>query len=142
VTTYVENPKAAAATRDTKPRLDLLEHEADVQIAEALATGADKYGTANYLDVPIKARVYGGAIRRHVGAWLSGEDDDPESGLSHLAHVGANVHVLLATIAGGEFVDDRGPVERTPEQEQRSSASNGYVEAGHYSPPRAEGHMA
>jgi hypothetical protein len=122
-----DNPKSVAATRDQKPRLDLLEHEADVRIAEALATGADKYGRRNYMEVETLMSTYGAAIRRHVGAWLAGEDDDPESGLGHIAHVGANVHVMLAAIANGTMRDDRGPAPRTSEQEERSERSNGGV---------------
>jgi hypothetical protein len=118
------NPKDAAAMRDNKPRLDLLEHCAEVAIAEAMHTGAVKYGTGNYRTIPILARVYGAAIKRHVGAWLEGEDLDPESGLSHLAHIGANVHVLFGALDAGAFVDDRGPAERSEEQEERSAASN------------------
>lgn len=118
------NPKDMAATRDGKPRLDLLEHVAEVEIAKAIGTGADKYGVGNYRTIPILARVYGAAMRRHIGAWLDGQDMDPESGLSHLAHIGANVHVLLAAIESGTFVDNRGPARRTAEQDDRSARSN------------------
>lgn len=119
-----ENPKAAAATRDQKPPLELLEHAADVEIARALKTGAVKYGQKNYHEVEIFAGTYGGAVRRHIGAWLDGEDIDPESGLSHIAMIGANVHVLLGAMAAGTFRDNRGPQPRTPEQQERSAASN------------------
>jgi hypothetical protein len=105
----MDNPKAARATRDEKSPLDLLEHAADLEVARALQTGAVKYGKKNYRTIPIFASTYGAALRRHVGAWLSGEDLDPESGLSHLAHVGANLHVLYGAIESGTFVDDRGP---------------------------------
>jgi hypothetical protein len=118
------NPKDAAATRDKKPRLDLLEHCADIEIAAALLTGAAKYGVGNYRTIPIAARVYGAAIKRHVGAWLEGQELDPESGLSHLAHIGANVHVLFGALDAGTLQDDRGPAVRSEDQEARSSASN------------------
>lgn len=119
------NPKATAATRDQKPPLHLLEHAADVEIARALATGAKKYGERNYQTIPISASVYAGAIRRHVGAWLDGEDVDPESGINHLAHVGANVHVLLDALKRGNFKDDRGPGEQTQAQRSNEIKSNG-----------------
>lgn len=105
-----ENPKQLAAVRDDKPPLDLLEHPADCEIARALQTGAVKYGRKNFRAVgKINASTYGAAIRRHVGAWLNGEDLDPESGLSHLAHVGACVHVVFAAMEARTYVDDRGP---------------------------------
>lgn len=104
------NPKELAATRDSKPPLDLLEHPAEIEIARALATGAHKYGKKNFRAIgSIKASVYGGAVRRHIGAWLNGEDIDPDSGLSHLAHVGACIHVLFGSMEAERFEDDRGP---------------------------------
>lgn len=119
------NPKELAATRDKKAPLHLLEYAADCEIAAALSHGARKYGRKNFQQTPILANVYGGAIRRHVGAWLTGEDIDPESGLSHLAHIGANVHVLLSAMAHRTFVDDRGPEEQSEVQARMSAASNG-----------------
>lgn len=118
------NPKDLAATRDKKPPLDLLEYAADVEISQVMQHGADKYGRKNYQTLPIMATVYGGAIRRHVGQWLDGQDTDTDSGLSHLAHIGANIHVLLAAMAAEKFVDDRGPAPRSDEQETRGAASN------------------
>lgn len=119
-----DNPKARAATRDSKVPLDLLEHCADLEIAKAIHTGAVKYGRQNYRTIPIFASTYGAALRRHVGAWVAGEDDDPESGLSHLAHIGANLHVLFGAMEAGTFQDDRGPQLRTAVQEELSTASN------------------
>lgn len=108
------NPKELAAARDAKPPLDLLEMPAEIEIARVLATGAAKYGRKNFRHGgAINASVYGAAIRRHIGAWLNGEDEDPDSGLSHLAHVGACVHVLFASMEAGTYVDDRGPAPPT-----------------------------
>ena len=101
------NPKEREAQQRNKVPLDLLEPAADEVIALALASGAEKYGLRNFTQTPIKARVYIGAIRRHTTAWLAGEDADPNSGLSHLAHIGASVHVVLAAMEAGQFVDDR-----------------------------------
>jgi hypothetical protein len=103
------NPKEAEARALGKTRLDLLEPVAEKQIAEALSNGADRHGLRNFTQSPIAARVYIAAIRRHVDAWLAGEDNAEDSGLHHLAHVGANVHVVLAAIEAGTFIDDRQP---------------------------------
>jgi hypothetical protein len=102
-----KNPKDEAAHSLDKTRLDLLEPVADEQIARALAFGADKYGIRNFTQTPIEARVYVAALRRHIDAWLNGRDIDRDSGLHPLAHVGANVHVVLAAIEAGTFIDDR-----------------------------------
>ena len=101
------NPKEVAAEKEGKVPLDLLEPAADREIALAMAFGAAKYGIRNYVETPINARVYVAAIRRHVAAWLEGEEVAADSGLHHLAHVGANVHVVMAAMKAGTFVDDR-----------------------------------
>jgi hypothetical protein len=119
-----QNPKDLAATRDKKPKLSLLEHVANIAIARVMETGAIKYGRGNFRQIPIMATVYGDALGRHIGAWLAGEDLDPDSGISHIAHIGANVHVLLAAMDAGTFTDDRGPAPRTDEQQVLSDASN------------------
>lgn len=99
------NPKTLAGA--VKAPLHLLEYAADVEIAKALADGALKYGRKNYLHGAIPATVYGGALRRHVGLWLAGEDNAEDSGIHHLAHVGAGIHIVFAALANGNFVDDR-----------------------------------
>jgi hypothetical protein len=101
------NPKAVAARSAGKPRLDLLEPVAEREIARALADGADKYGIRNYAEVPVHARVYVAALKRHIDAYLEGEDYAEDSGVHHLGHVGANVHIVLGALAAGTLVDDR-----------------------------------
>lgn len=105
------NPKDAAAAADERCPLDLLEPAADEQIARALANGRDKYGLRNFTapDNQISYRVYLAAIRRHINELLRYEDVADDSGLHHLAHIGANVHVVLAAIEAGTLVDDRDP---------------------------------
>jgi hypothetical protein len=125
-----QNPKAAQATRDGKVPLDLIEYAAEVEIAKAMHTGAVKYGRRNYRTIEIHATTYIAALKRHIGAWASGEDLDPESGLSHLAHIGANVNVLLGAIDAGTFHDDRAPATRSKIQELQSQRSNAQHSGG------------
>src|SRR5690242_16712138 len=99
------NPKAAVGA--TKAPLDYLEPAADEEIAKALKFGADKYGARNFTQTPIDARTYVAAMRRHITAWLEGEDCAEDSGVHHLGHIGANVHVALAAMRAGTFVDNR-----------------------------------
>jgi hypothetical protein len=104
------NPKELAAIHDGRAPLELLELVAERQIAFALGEGAKKYGKKNFRCVgSIKASVYGTAIIHHVMQWLHEGDIDTDSGLHHLAKVGACVHVVLAAIDAGTFEDDRGP---------------------------------
>lgn len=109
--TNAENPKDAQARQLGKIPLDLLEPAANREIAKVMKHGADKYGRRNFLQVPIQLRVYVAATMRHVQAVLDGEDIDPDSGLSHWAHVGACANVVLAALDAGTFVDDRETLE-------------------------------
>ncbi len=98
---------AQGAGATPKPPLHLLEPRANEQIALALAHGAEKYNRRDYMrtdDHRLPMSDYVGRLRRHIDAWDSGEDTDPDSGLSHIAHIGANAHVLLS---GASFADDR-----------------------------------
>ena len=53
---------------------------------EILTFGAEKYEPNNWKYVPDSKRRYFDAMQRHVWAWKSGEQNDPESGKHHLAH--------------------------------------------------------
>lgn len=77
-----------------KPRLDLLSFPALEEIANVMAFGAQKYGEHNWRKGMKWSRLIAGALR-HLFTWASGEDKDPESGLSHLAHLGCCVMFLL-----------------------------------------------
>jgi hypothetical protein len=44
---------------------------------------------------------------RHLTAWSMGENTDPETGLSHLAHAACNMLFLLAYEIRGIGNDDR-----------------------------------
>lgn len=118
------NPKQAMATRDQKLPLHLLEPTANAQIAQVLDHGAFKYGRRNFYKTPILANVYIGAVRRHIDALHEGQDLDPDTALSHWAHIGANVHVMLAAIKAGTYVDDTGPEDQSEVQARMSEASN------------------
>lgn len=102
------NPKELAAAADGKAPLEYLEAVCNPGEARVLKGGAGRHGLRNYTVSPIRAQVYVGALRRHIDAWASGEDTDPDSGESHLSHIRANVAVLQAAMAAGTFVDDRG----------------------------------
>jgi len=60
-----------------------------------LTLGAKKYGDRNWERGIAYSRVHG-ALLRHSLAWFGGEDCDPETGLSHMAHCAANALFLLS----------------------------------------------
>lgn len=91
-----------------KPRMDLLPSEALEEIAKVLAFGADKYSDWNWAKGFKWSRLYGATLR-HLYAHIKGESKDPETGISHLAHAGANVLFLIYHELHRVGEDDRHP---------------------------------
>lgn len=91
-----------------KPRLDLIPPEVVLALGVVLTYGAAKYRDNNWrANGGMRwGRVYA-AMQRHLLAWQSGEDLDPESGLPHLAHALTNLTFLLSFAHHGMGVDDR-----------------------------------
>lgn len=99
---------------DEKPRYDLIPAEALEEMAKVLSKGAEKYAPRNWeYGVPY-SKYYRAAIG-HLNKWKMGQDSDPETGLSHLAHAGCCVLFLLTFVQRdmGEF-DDRELVKLPP----------------------------
>ena len=99
------NPKDAIGT--TKLPLHLWPETATALGCLGLLDGALKYGRANWRHAGVRASVYVDACRRHMAAWFEGEDDDPDSGLPHLAHALACLAIVVDAEAAGMLVDDR-----------------------------------
>jgi hypothetical protein len=90
----------------SNPPLDLLPLAAMEEIAEVLAFDANKYGAYNWARGARWGR-YFAALLRHTWAWWRGEDRDPETGKSHLAHAGACLLFLMEYQRNGWGTDDR-----------------------------------
>jgi hypothetical protein len=103
-----QNPKHIQALKEGKTPLEhLVGGKVDAAEARVLAHGAGKYGVRNWRKDPILLKTYVGAIRRHLNAWADGEDLDPDSGESHLAHIRACCAVALDAMNQGTAQDDR-----------------------------------
>lgn len=89
-----------------KARMSLLPNDPLVMIAEVLGFGADKYAAHNWRKGFDQSRLLDAALR-HIFAYSDGEDLDPESGLSHIAHAGCCLVFLLDQIKKGTGNDDR-----------------------------------
>lgn len=89
-----------------KPRYDLVPPDALDEIVKVLTFGAAKYEDRNW-EKGVRWGRYFGACMRHLWAYWRGEETDPDSGLSHLAHAGCCVFFLLAYELRGIGVDDR-----------------------------------
>jgi hypothetical protein len=86
--------------------LNLLSTEAMNQTAAVLAFGAQKYAEHNWRKGFAWSRPLAAAMR-HLTAFNDGEDKDPESGLSHLAHAACCIMFLLEFEKTHRYLDDR-----------------------------------
>lgn len=91
---------------DGKPRMDLLPPEALREIADVLALGAQKYDAHNWRKGFAYSRLLAAALR-HVFSWAGGENKDPESGKSHLAHAACCLMFLITFEQTRTGTDDR-----------------------------------
>lgn len=69
-----------------KPRFDLTPPLAWLELAKVLTFGAKKYSPNNWKKIENIEERYTAAALRHIQAFMSGEIEDEESGLHHLAH--------------------------------------------------------
>lgn len=77
--------KVAVKHDQGKPDFSLLPSAALEEVVKVWTFGEDKYGSFNWAKGFSWRRPIAAALR-HIFAWLKGEDLDPESGISHLAH--------------------------------------------------------
>ena len=123
-----------------KPRMDLLDAYALIETAKVMTFGASKYEDHNWR----KGMKYGrfiAALLRHIFAFMRGEDNDPETGLSHIAHAMCCCMFLLWTVKHRPDLDDRW--KGTPQEKRESNKyyelmgdapfipSPGYTPGGH-----------
>ena len=73
----------------------------------ALMDGARKYGPYNWRDKKVVARIYVDACKRHLDAWLEGQETAEDSGVHHLGHARACLAILLDAQETGNLIDDR-----------------------------------
>ena len=69
-----------------KPRMNLLPPKAIVEISKVLTFGAAKYDAENWRKLDDLQNRYTAGALRHIFAHMDGEELDPETNLSHLAH--------------------------------------------------------
>jgi len=104
--TIVEDP-VTGGKKGRKPEVaSLIPLDSVLEIGTVYEYGSRKYSSHNW------RRGYPwswsfDALVRHLFAWWSGEDKDPESGLSHLAHAGFHVLSLMWYQRNGRGTDDR-----------------------------------
>ena len=85
---------------------DLLPAPALFAIAEVFNYGAKKYAAHNWRKGYEWSLNYA-AMQRHLWAFWNGENNDPESGLPHLAHAGFHTMALLTFMEEHPEFDNR-----------------------------------
>lgn len=78
----------------TKPRMALVPASLGISAARALTYGAKKYKPNNWKKAET-IEDYISAFQRHFDAWREGEENETDSGLSHLDHLAANLAFLI-----------------------------------------------
>lgn len=89
-----------------KPPISLLDRDFLEGAAQVMAFGANKYDRYNWT-LGIKYSRLIDAAMRHIIAYYSGEDIDPESGLPHIDHAAANLNMLRGMMRLHPEMDDR-----------------------------------
>lgn len=111
--TALANPKQAYG--DKKPPVHLIHGIAQLHESAALHSGRRKYGENNYLETPVEAMTYVGAICRHLTQWVAGERVDQKELVHHLGAIRACCNILLTTEATGMLIDNRPTVSGSGE---------------------------
>jgi hypothetical protein len=89
-----------------KLRMELIDPVVPQALASILTFGANKYGAWNWSKGFEWSRVYG-ALQRHLTDWYNGEDNDPETGESHLHSALCNLAFLISHETRKLGSDDR-----------------------------------
>jgi len=87
-----KTPKTVGADRynEGKPQLSLIDPNILYALARVLEFGCTKYEIDNWKKGQERKKIMD-SLLRHTVALMSGENKDPESGLSHGAHIAANI---------------------------------------------------
>jgi len=115
------NPKDAIGAK--KAPLGVVPPALMIGAAEAMQTGAAKYGPFNYRENKVQAVIYYEAILRHLFAWFDGQELAEDTNVHHLRHVAAGVGILLDALAEGNLIDNRpvkGPAADMLREQDRS----------------------
>jgi hypothetical protein len=95
-----------------KPMLALLPFTALEEVGKVLTYGASKYDPHNWRAGMAWSRLISACLR-HIFAFVRGEDRDPETGLSHLAHATCCLLFLLEFTFSKQEFDDRFKSEKS-----------------------------
>ena len=89
-----------------KLQWSLVTQSALTPMVRVLMFGAEKYDAHNWMK-GLSIREICESLKRHLDAFMEGEDDCPESGLSHIGHIQCNALFLSWMMAHRPDLDDR-----------------------------------
>ena len=92
----------------------------------------EQYGAFNWRRTGVCASTYVNAIMRHLNAWRDGEDLDPESGFSHLAHIACSCNILMDAAKVGKLQDDRNKLPANGEAKEYSLRVGEFMSVGEF----------
>jgi hypothetical protein len=104
----VTDPKTGGQKGRKPDQLGAVDPVALLELARLAGAGAEKYSRYNYLkgfDWSLSVD----ALFRHLLAWLSGQDRDPETGVLHTTAVAWHAHCLTSFQLRKLGTDDRAP---------------------------------
>jgi hypothetical protein len=90
-----------------KPSMHFIPPAAIILESIVAALGAKKYGAFNWRTQPVNATTYTDAIFRHLSEYLDGDEVDPESKVTVLAHIRSCCAILIDAELNGVLIDDR-----------------------------------
>jgi hypothetical protein len=89
-----------------KPRWSLVPQSALLPMVEVLEFGAQKYAAWNWTK-GLSITEICESMKRHLDAFMEGEDNDKESGISHVGHIQCNALFLAWMLQHRPDMDDR-----------------------------------
>lgn len=92
---------------DGKPPLAWLPWDGIKEVALVQAYGHSKYKDFNNYRKGMEVSRNLSCAMRHIGAYMEGEDMDPESKRSHLAHAACRILFVLQNLHDKKAIDDR-----------------------------------
>lgn len=102
---YVD-PDTGGMKGTKQAQLGAIDPRALLELAKVAGYGGAKYERLNYLRGYPWSLSFD-AMQRHALAFWAGEDNDPESGLPHMAHVAWHALAMLAFTQREVGTDDR-----------------------------------
>lgn len=89
-----------------KSQWSLVSFESIEPMVKVLEFGAKKYAPYNWAK-GLKVTECTDSMMRHLTAFMKGEDNDPESGISHVGHIMCNAMFLEYMMKNRPDMDDR-----------------------------------